>query len=268
MEQADRLFVGSIPELYDRYLGPVFFAPYADDLTARLAVSAPTRVLEIAAGTGVATRVLAAALPATTEIVATDLNQPMLDFAAARTSDANVTWRQADAMRLPFDDSGFDAVACQFGAMFFPDKVKAYREARRVLRPGGWLHFNVWDRIEDNELAHVLTEALASLFPDDPPRFLTRTPHGYHDPNTIRDELRSAGFTEVTIETVKQSSRVVSARDPAIGLCQGTPLRGEIEARASSRLGEATDVASRAIAARFGDGPLEARMQAHVIAAR
>lgn len=268
MEQTDRVFVGSIPELYDRYLGPLFFVPYANDLAARLAVSAPARVLEIAAGTGVATRAMATALPATTEIVATDLNQPMLDFAAARTGAANIAWRQADAMRLPFDDSGFDAVACQFGAMFFPDKVKAYREARRVLRPGGWFLFNVWDRIEDNELAQVLTEALASLFPDDPPRFLARSPHGYHDPNTIRDELRSAGFTEITIETVEQSGRAASAQDPAIGLCQGTPLRGEIEARASSRLDETTKVASRAIAARFGDGPLEAKMQAHVIAAR
>lgn len=267
MPETDRLFVGSIPEIYDRYLGPVFFEPYATDLAARLASHAPARVLEIAAGTGVATRALATALPASTEIVATDLNPPMLDFAAARTDAPNVAWRQADAMRLPFDDGGFDAVVCQFGAMFFPEKVCAYREVYRVLRPGGVFAFNVWDRIEDNELGHVLTEALASLFPDDPPRFLARTPHGYHDPNTIRDELRSAGFTEIAVEVVARNSRAASAHDPAFGLCQGTPLRGEIEARDSDRLAEATDVARNAIAARFGDGPLEAKMQAYVIAA-
>lgn len=268
MMETDRLFVGPIPEIYDRYLGPLFFEPYANDLAARLAAHTPARVLEIAAGTGVATRALATALPATAEIVATDLNQPMVDFAAARTAAANIAWRQADAMRLPFDDGGFDAVVCQFGAMFFPNKVNAYREARRVLRPGGRFFFNVWDRIEENGLAHVLTEALALLFPDDPPRFLARTPHGYYDLDTIRDELWSAGFAEIAIETVEQSSQADSARDPAIGLCQGTPVRDEIEARAPGRLAEATDAASRAIAARFGAGPLAAKMQAHVVVAR
>lgn len=267
MQETDQRFEGSIPELYDRHLGPLIFEPYARDLAARLAALAPSRVLETAAGTGVATRALASALPTNATIVATDLNRPMLDFAASRTDAVNVTWQQADALTLPFGDGAFDAVACQFGAMFFPDKVAAYREARRVLQPSGRFLLNVWDRIEHNELAHLVSEAVASLFPDDPPLFLARTPHGYHDADTILDELRAAGFAQVAIETVERRSWAPSPRHPAIGFCQGTPLRLEIEARDPGRLGEGTDVAARAVAARFGDGPFEARMQAHVIVA-
>src|SRR3954447_14270436 len=156
--ETDRQFAGSIPETYDRYLGPLLFEPYARDLAARLATLAPARLLETAAGTGVATRALARALPAGAAILATDLNRPMLDLAAARMETAEVTWQQADALALPFDDGAFDAVACQFGAMFFPDRAAAYREARRVLRPGGRLVLSVWDRIGHNELAHVVEE--------------------------------------------------------------------------------------------------------------
>ena len=162
-----------------------------------MANAKPGRVLETAAGTGILTRALARLLPDTTEIVATDLNQPMLDFAAAQPGATRVTWRSADALSLPFFDRSFDVVVCQFGAMFFPDKVAAYREAMRVLRPGGSFVFSVWDRIEENEFAAVVTEAVAALFPGDPPSFLARTPHGYHDEARIRGELAAAGFARV-----------------------------------------------------------------------
>jgi ubiquinone/menaquinone biosynthesis C-methylase UbiE len=141
-----------------------------------LAALQPAHVLETAAGTGVATRALASTLPPSVTIIATYLSQPMLDFATSHTDADNVTWRQADALKLPFGEGAFDAVVCQFGAMFFPDKVAAYREARRVLQPGGRFLLNVWDRIEHNELAQIVTEAVASLFPEDPPLFLARTP--------------------------------------------------------------------------------------------
>src|SRR6185437_3429182 len=150
-------------------------------LASRQSTRKLSRVLEIAAGTGVVTRHLASKLPADVSIVATDLNQPMLDTAADMGTSRPVEWRPADAMQLPFEGGEFDAVVCQFGVMFFPDKAKAFSEARRVLRPGGVLLFNVWDRIEENEFADAVTTALESLFPDDPPRFLARTPHGYHD---------------------------------------------------------------------------------------
>lgn len=148
---SDKNFAGSIPKLYEEHLVPLIFEPYAEDLARRVASRKPARVLEIAAGTGVVTRHLASALPEEVLIVATDLNQTMLDTAAAVGTPRPVTWRQADAMTLPFEDAEFDAVLCQFGAMFFPDKAKAFSESRRVLKTGGAFIFNVWDRIEENE---------------------------------------------------------------------------------------------------------------------
>jgi SAM-dependent methyltransferase len=200
--------------------------------------------------------------------VATDLNQPMLDRAAAQQSDRDrVTWRQADALALPFADREFDLVACQFGAMFFPDKIKAYREIRRVLKPRGRFFFNVWDRLADNEFADVVTQALAALFPQDPPLFMARTPHGYHQVETIRAELTEAGFTEIAIETIEHRSKAASPHDPAIAYCQGTPLRNEIETRDPALLEAATKATADAIAHRFGKGPVDGRIQAHVITA-
>lgn len=263
---ADKVFAGSIPRLYDEYLVPLIFEPYAADLADRLSSRSPSGVLEIAAGTGAVTRALAAALPESVPIVATDLNQAMLDHASAVGTKRAVEWRRADAMQLPFPDGAFEAVVCQFGAMFFPEKSKAFSEARRVLKPGGVFIFNVWDQISENEFADAITSALESAFPDDPPRFLARTPHGYHDRRVIERDLAGGGFSAAPrIETVAARSRAASARIPAVGYCQGTPLRGEIEARDASRLGEATDIAAEAIAERFGRGAVEGKIQAHVV---
>ena len=262
----DKVFSGSIPKLYDEYLVPLIFEPYAVDLARRVAARSPARVLEIAAGTGVVTRQLAAALPEGAAIVATDLNQPMLDLAAAIGTRRPVEWRQADAMELPFDDAAFDVVVCQFGVMFFPDKAHAFAQARRVLRPGGALIFNAWDRIEENEFADIVTTALASVFPNDPPRFMARTPHGYHDLAAIAADLKRGGFgSSPQVATVAARSRASAARVVAIAYCQGTPLRSEIEARDKSRLGEATDIAAAAIARRFGAGPVDGKIQAHIV---
>ena len=264
---SDRVFAGSIPKLYEEYLVPLIFAPYAEDLASRLASRSLFRVLEVAAGTGVVTRKLASTLPAGVSIVATDLNQPMLDMASEIGTDPRpVQWRQADATQLPFEDEGFDAVVCQFGVMFFADKSTAFSEVRRVLKAGGVFLFNVWDRIEENEFAHTVTAALEDVFPDDPPRFLARTPHGYYDHETIECDLKSGGFTwPPHIDTVAARSRANSPRVPAIAYCQGTPLRNEIDARDKSRPGEATDIAAEAIARRFGDGVVDAKIQAHIV---
>lgn len=268
MAASDKLFAGSIPEIYDRLLVPLIFEPYARDLAERLAGLDPGSVLETAAGTGALTRALASKLPAYARIVATDLNQPMLDRAAARQlDDGRVSWRQADALALPFADETFDAVVCQFGAMFFPDKVQGFQEARRVLKPGGQFLFNVWDRISENDFADVVTEALANHFPEDPPSFLARTPHGYHDTGKISAELTAAGFTSIAVDTVEATSRAASARDVAIAFCQGTPLRNEIEGRGGSPLDRATAVAEEALRRRFGSDQVEGRIQAHVICA-
>jgi SAM-dependent methyltransferase len=224
-------------------------------------------LLEVAAGTGVVTRVVARRLPQSVSIIATDLNQPMLDFAATQVAAPRITWRQANALSLPFPDESFDVVVCQFGAMFFPDKVAAYREALRVLKPCGRFLFSVWDRLEESEIPHAVSESLAGLFPDNPLNFMARTPHGYHDKELIQRDVEQARFSDFTIETVQLCSRAPSHRDPAIGFCQGSPLRNEIEARDAGRLQEATEAAAAAVKAQFGAGPIEGKMQAHVITA-
>ena len=268
MSEKDHLFAGSIPELYDSYLVPLIFEVYADDLAERAATLAPKTVLETAAGSGVLTRALASLLDRDACYTVTDLNQPMLDHAADRHgADHRVTWRQADALNLPFDDASFDAVVCQFGVMFFPDKVAAFVEAKRVLKPGGSFLFNTWDHIDTNEFADVVTEAAASVFPEDPPHFLARTPHGYHDVHLIEDDLGRAGFSDVAITTLEETSAAPSPRHPAVAYCQGTPLRNEIEARDASLLQHVTDRATEAIEARFGAGPVVGKIKGYILIA-
>ena len=264
----DHVFAGSVPEIYDSYLVPLIFERYADDLARRVAAAGPLDVLETAAGSGALTRALAPLLARTARYTVTDLNQPMLDRAMARQGeDRRVAWRQADALKLPFDDESFDAVCCQFGVMFFPDRVAGYREARRVLRPGGRFLFNAWDRIEDNDFARIVTDAAATAFPHDPPRFMARTPHGYHDPAQIEHDLRRAGFSRIEIETVTKASAAPSPHHVAVAFCQGTPLRGEIEARDAGAVGAVTQLAEAAIARAHGTSGVSGKMQAHVVAA-
>ncbi|WP_019585081.1 class I SAM-dependent methyltransferase [Deinococcus apachensis] len=261
------VFAGSIPQVYAQHLVPLIFEPYAADLASRVARRQPARVLEIAAGTGVVTRHLARVLPPGVPIVATDLSQPMLDQAAAAGTERPVEWRQADAQQLPFPDGSFDVVVCQFGAMFFPDKVRAFAEARRVLRPGGGFIFNVWDRIEENEFPDVILRAVRPILPDGGTPFMIRIPHGYHDAPAIARDLARAGFTQPpTVTTLAQRSHAESPRVPAVAFCQGTPMRAELERLGPTGLTEATDLATAAIASRFGPGVVDGKLQALVVA--
>lgn len=267
MLETDKLFAGSVPENYDRYMVPLIFEAYGADLARRAASLSPGAVLEVAAGTGVVTRALAPKLSPGARYVVTDLSQPMLDHAASRQpADSRIQWRRADAVALPFEDASFDVVCCQFGAMFFPDRVASYREARRVLKPEGHFLFSVWDRIEENVFADDVMKALAQMFPEDPPRFMARTPHGYHDTALIRGDVEAAGFSRVAIETKAEQSQAPSPRFAAVAYCQGTPVRDEIEARAGN-LEEATACAEAALAERHGHGVISANIQAHVIEA-
>ena len=263
MLTTDAVFAGSIPALYDRHLVPMLFEPYAQDLAERAAGTGARDILETAAGTGVLTARLFAALP-DARIDATDLNQAMLDVAAERVPAPGVRFQAADAQELPFPDEAFDLVVCQFGVMFFPDRIAAYREARRVLRPGGTFLFNAWDRIERNLGSDLLVEAVAGLFPDSPEGFFRRVPFSYHDVERIEADLLDAGFETIEIETVEKRSRAGSARDAAIGLCQGTPLRSEIEAHGPDALERATDAAAAALHELEGPNGLDAPMSAHI----
>lgn len=268
MSDTDKVFAGSIPEIYDTYLVPLIFEKFAADMARRVAAASPTSVLETAAGSGVVTRALAPLLGPNARYTVTDLNQPMLDRAASQQGeDSRIVWQQADALSLPFPDNHFDAVCCQFGVMFFPDRQAGYREALRVLKPGGVFVFNAWDSIQHNVFADVVTKAAGTVFPDDPPLFMARTPHGYHDTAAIRADAEAAGFANVSIETIAEVSEAPSYRDPAIAYCQGTPLRNEIEQRDASLLAHVTDVAAAAIRAAYGDGPVQGKIQGHVATA-
>lgn len=261
-------FTGSVPAFYEKYMVPMIFAPYAIDLASRIKVKPGSSILEVAAGTGVATRQLSNTLPNDVAIVATDLSQAMIDLAALIGTSRPVEWRQADAMQLPFDNMAFDLVLCQFGVMFFSDKTKAFGQIRRVLKPGGTLLFSTWDRIDENEFVNTVSRAVQRMFPSDPPKFMERVPHGYYDREVITRDLVEAGFsTNLSFETVPSSSHAKSAQIAAIAYCQGTPLRGEIEARDGARLAEATLAAERALADRFGTSALVGKIKAHIVSA-
>lgn len=269
MAGRETAFVGSIPPTYDRYLGPLFFEPYAEDLVARLPVPPPLRVLETACGTGIVTRRLVAKLSGQGSIVATDLNEPMLAHASRQTGERDgLEWRQADATTLPFDDRSFDAVVCQFGLMFYPDKPRGVREALRVLRPGGRYLFNVWDRLERNPATAIVHETVTAFFPSDPPRFFT-VPHSLSDATEVARWLRDAGFVDVAIETVERTGVAATAEEAATAMLEGTPLYGMIMERDPAALGELRAVVAHKLTARFGaEEPVRVPLRAFVFSAR
>jgi ubiquinone/menaquinone biosynthesis C-methylase UbiE len=262
----DTVFAGSIPHVYDRYMAPMLFQPYARLVAERAKALAPADILETAAGTGVVTEALHRALPEA-RITATDLNPPMLEQAAKRVGGDSVTLVEANAQELPFEDSSFDLVVCQFGIMFFPDKVAANSEARRVLRDGGKYVLVIWDRIDRNVATHTAGRAVAGLFPKDAAAFYERIPFRYHDQDSIRADLAKAGFETIEIETVELRSRAASARDAAIGLVQGTPMRSEIEQRDPAMLRVATDAAAEALKPLESETGFEAPMSAILVTA-
>jgi SAM-dependent methyltransferase len=229
-DQATR-FTGSIPAHYDRGLGPQLFIDYAADLTRRAAACKPRRVLELAAGTGIVTRLLRDALPSAAKLIASDLNPPMLDIARPKFAGGEkIEFRRADATVLPFQDEQFDAVACQFGVMFFPDKAKAYREVHRVLARGGTYHFNVWDSFAFNPFARITQDTVARFFPEDAPIFYT-VPFGYHRIDDIKAALTEAGFEDIAAHVLKIDKPIPKARQFAEGLILGNPIVEEIQTR-------------------------------------
>ncbi|MBL1422100.1 MAG: class I SAM-dependent methyltransferase [Alphaproteobacteria bacterium] len=268
MENSDIDFTDSIPEFYDTYLAPLIFGEFAEDLAKRVMVESPKTILETAAGTGVVTRVLAPQISPDVKYVVTDLEQEMLDFAQNKQPEqANVIWQLADAQDLPFDDASFDAVICQLGFMFFPDKIKAAAEAKRVLKPGGEFIFNVWDRLENNVFADLVSQAAAKIFPDDPPLFLERIPFGYYDNDAMRKTLQDGGFKHIIIQDKLAVSTAGSALHVAMAFTHGTPLRNEIEARDPDGLQKVALAAVNLIEDYLGKGEISAQIQGFVITA-
>jgi ubiquinone/menaquinone biosynthesis C-methylase UbiE len=257
MSSTDTVFAGRIPAMYDRFMVPLLFRPYAERVAERARTFSPRRILETAAGTGAVTAALHRALP-DAEIVATDLNPAMLEIATENIRSDKVSFLPADAQDLPFDDGSFDLVICQFGVMFFPDKVKGHAEARRVLRDGGRYLAVIWDSLDRNPVSQAVAEAVAGEFPDNPPRFLERAPYGYADPDPIERDLRAAGFERIELETVEASSRV-NAHEAADGMCRGSPMTAEIAERGPDAVDRAARAAERALQEFEGkDAPMSA----------
>ena len=246
-------FIGSIPEIYDRAMGPVLFADFADDIADRVAAHAPARMLELAAGTGIVTRRLRDRLPGS-RLIATDLNAPMLDVARAKFGpDEQIEFRPADATDLPFADSGFDAVVCQFGVMFFPDKAKSYAEAFRVLARGGRYHLSVWDAPSQNPYGRIAHELVSAFLPADPPQFY-RVPFGYHAIEPIRDALGAAGFVDIRATPLSQSREIADVAGFAHGFVYGNPASEQIRARGGDPAAFA-DRLAEAYRQEFGTNP-------------
>ena len=224
-------FTGSVPEFYESGLVPVIFEDYALDLARRVVECQPGSVLELASGTGVVTRVLRDALAEETRIIASDLNEPMLDIARQKfKADEAITFRALNAMDIPLDDGSMDVVACQFGVMFFPDKVQSYREARRVLAPGGHYIFSAWDSHENNPFAALAQAVIEADFPDNPPGFY-HVPFHYHDEKIMEQDMKAAGFSSVKVEQIAITKEVHSLEAFATGLVHGNPLAEEVRAR-------------------------------------
>jgi ubiquinone/menaquinone biosynthesis C-methylase UbiE len=267
MSDQNAAFAGSIPAAYDRYLGPILFQPYAEDMAARLKVDGHGSVLELACGTGILTRVLRDRLPATTRLVATDLNEPMFRTAAQKFQQGEaVEWQQTDASSLPFDKELFDAVVCQFGLMFVPDKALCAREVHRVLKPGGVFLFNVWDSMEHNDLCRIAHETISSFFDKDPPAFY-QVPFGYHDHVEIKHVLEAAGFRDVRLDVVAKRGGASRPEDAAQGLVHGNPVAIAITERDPSLLPVITNAVAGALKKQFGEN-VRAPMQAVLVEAR
>jgi ubiquinone/menaquinone biosynthesis C-methylase UbiE len=257
-------FSGGIPEHYDRHLGSVLFADYADDIAQRVAISAPARVLELAAGTGIVTRRLRDRLPVGTHLTATDLNPPMLAMASAKFQPGEqVDFQQADATALPFPDGAFDAVVCQFGIMFFSDKDKSYREVHRVLAPNGRYLFNVWN---PSRGLHPTTEVVSSFFPSDPPQFY-KVPFSYYRLDPIKESLEAAGFIDLRIAVITIEKEILDAGSFARGLIYGNPIVDEIRKRGGVTPDRVVDALKVALCKQFGDDPGRMTLQAIVIEA-
>jgi SAM-dependent methyltransferase len=268
MAQPPADFSGSIPEFYDRIMGPAHFDAFGAELARRLPARPPGDVLELACGTGCVTRHLRERLTPALKLVATDISKAMLDYARRKlAATEGIEWCEADACKLPFGDAAFGAVVCAFGVMFVPDKAACFREARRVLRKGETFLFDVWDGLENNPHGRVAAEVIEALLPDDPAATFGSIPYHFNDRATIGRLLEDAAFAPARIDTVRTACTCPSARDFATGQLRGTPRSLILQERGIPVDGVIEKVAA-ALARVGGAAPFKYTAQAVVVEAR
>jgi SAM-dependent methyltransferase len=261
-------FTGSIPENYDSGLGPNIFVDYADDIARRAGAAGAASVLELAAGTGIVSRRLRDALGAEASLTVTDLNPPMLEVAQTKFRDGEaVTFTPADAMALPFGDAAFDLIVCQFGVMFFPDKIASYREAARALRPGGRYLFSTWGSMAENPFSQIAYDVTERFFPGDPPGFY-KVPFSCADPAAVTDDLRAAGWQDIAHEVIELDKTVTDYARFARGMVYGNPLIEEIRARGGVEPDDVVAALIDEMQSRWGPSPGTMPLRAIVFEAR
>lgn len=260
-------FSGSIPTHYDAGLGPLFFEPYAQHLAQRVAALRPKALLELACGTGRLTRQLLNVLAPTTRLVATDVNPAMLDFAKRAIQEPGVEWDVVDAVSLPYPEGSFDVVVAEFGVMFYSDRPLAYREALRVLRPGGTLLFTSWSTMAENPVARITQEVVKEFFPLDTPAFY-QVPFSYCDHAVIREEVLSAGFQNTEPRRITLQGQAATAMAASRGLLEGSPIHNSIMDRDPFLLPAMREALTARLAERFGSSELSVPLSAVVVEAR
>lgn len=266
LEESAR-YVGAIPAVYDRQLGPILFKPFAVDLAHRLPGYQFGTVLETACGTGILTSQLRRRLRPCVELVGTDFNRPMLDFAKKKLHALqNICWKQADATELPFASASFRAVVCQFGLMFCQNKAAAFSEARRVLIDGGFFGFSVWDGLDTNPFAAIGNAIVCRALGADAPRFFD-VAFGFNDRFRLQELLNERGFEDVRFEPVTRVLQCRSAKMLAHASIIGTPVGLAIK-DLGAECEPIIDAIAEQLARVGGDAPFCTTMQALVVTAR
>lgn len=246
---------------YDKYLGPLFFEPYAMDVAGLIDPSVVGRALEIGCGTGRVTRHLSKLLSSNSSLIASDISQDMLVVAKEELPDRNIEWRIIDAENLPIETDSVDLVVCYFGYMFVPDKRKAFAEALRVLKKGGMLLMATWDTLEHNVPSLVFRKTVEKYFGEALPES-SMVATSMHDPVANTQMLQLAGFFKTKSFRVVKEMHAESAARAAEGLVKGGSLYNEILKRNPAWLDQIISTVEQKLGEKYGKAPMIAPISA------
>lgn len=211
---------GTPAEIYERHMVPAIFSRWAPDLLQAARVQTGERVLDVACGTGAVTRLLAERVGLTGNVVSLDINPGMLAVARRTVLGPNIEWLESSALDMPLPDATFDAVVCQQGLQFFPDRPAALSEMRRVLKPGGRLALACWRSIEHTPGYLALEQALARRIG---PEKAALPPFSFGDAAALRGIVVGARFREVNLRAEAKMVRFLSAEHMVRAVVGGAP---------------------------------------------